>query len=454
MAIPVRRRGPSASAGTSRPRGVRRLLAAAAVLAVAATAACGGGGSSGAEPGAAPTTDSPVELTVAWWGGPARAEITQQVLDLYRSKHPNVTFTTQWQGYAGYYDKINTSAAGRNAPDLIQIDNRVLREYANKELIADLGPWVGSTLQTDKIDPRLLGTGEVDDTLYAVPLASNSQSFVVDRTVLEPIGLVPAETGWATWEEFGAWAAQVTAATGGRVWGTRDESADIGTFEFWLRQQGKELYDGQRLGFTADDVAAWLDMWAGLRTSGAATPAEVAQPGNSGDISKNSVITQQTAVTFSWDNQLTEVSKATDHEVMLAPLPGPGEGAYARSSQYFTAYARGENVGTAVDVINFFVNDPEAGAILGTERGLPPNDEVRAAIQPSFSDELKYVAAFDERVTGQAGDTPPVPAQGDTQIRQLLITASENVGFGRQSSRAAADELVSQGNSALERASS
>lgn len=447
MAILGRRR-------STRP--VRTVLAGAAALTVLFTAACGGGGSRGGdqEAGGPPVTDEPVHLSVAWWGGPARAELTQKVLDLYTQKHPNVTFETQWQGYSGYYDKINTTAAGRNAPDIIQIDNRVLREYSGKELIAELDPWVGSTLKTEGIDQRLMDTGKVDDKLYAVPLASNTQSYVVDKTVVEPLGLLPPETGWATWEEFGAWAAQVTQGTGGKVWGVRDESADLGSFEFWLRQQGKELYDGEKLGFTQDDAARWLQMWADFRETGAASPAAVAQPANSGDITKNTVITQQTAVTYSWDNQFTEVSKATDHELVLVPLPGPPEGAYIRSSQYFTAYDGGDNVATAVDVINFFVNDPEAGAILGTERGIPPNDSVREAITPNFDDQLKYVMAYDERVTSQAGPTPPVPAQGDTQVRQLLITASENAGFGRMSPQDAAAELYSQATSELERAAS
>jgi multiple sugar transport system substrate-binding protein len=436
-------------------RSVRTVLAVVATLTVMVTAACGGGSRAGdQEAGAPPVTDEPVRLSVAWWGGPARAELTQKVLDLYTQKHPNVTFETQWQGYSGYYDKINTSAAGRNAPDIIQIDNRVLREYSGKGLIAELDAWVGSTLQTDGIDQRLMDTGKVDGKLYAVPLASNTQSYVVDKTVVEPLGLLPPETGWATWEEFGAWAAQVTQATGGKVFGVRDESADLGSFEFWLRQQGKNLYDGQKLGFTQDDAARWLQMWAGFRDTGAASPAAVAQPANSGDITKNTVITKQTAVTYSWDNQFTEVSKATDHELVLVPLPGPAEGAYIRSSQYFTAYAGGDNVGTAVDVINSFVNDPEAGAILGTERGIPPNDAVREAITPNFDDQLKYVMAYDERVTSQAGPTPPVPAQGDTQVRQLLITAAENAGFGRMSPQDAAAEMYSQATAELERAAS
>jgi multiple sugar transport system substrate-binding protein len=433
----------------------RWITATAAALALLATAACGGGGSrADQQAGAAPVTDQPVQLEVTWWGGPARAEITQKVLDLYTQKHPNVTFTTQWQGYSGYYDKVNTTAAGRNAADIIQIDNRVLREYANKGLIAELDPWVGSTLKVDGIDEKLLSTGKVDDKLYAVPLASNTQSLVVDRTVVEPLGLLPPETGWATWEEFGAWAQQVTQATGRATWGVRDESANMSLFEPWLRQQGKELYNGQAPGFTVEDVTAWFELWTRLRESGAASPQEVAQPANSGDISKNTVLTKQTAATFLYDNQLTELTKATDHQLVLVPLPGSPSGNYARPSQFFTAYSGGDNVATAVDVINFFVSDPEAGAILGTERGLPPNKQVRDAISPSFDDQLKYVLAYDERVVAQAGPTPPVPAQGDSQMGRLLQASAENVGFGRQTPAAGAQEFVTQAAAELERAAS
>jgi multiple sugar transport system substrate-binding protein len=439
-----------------RSRSVRTALAGAAALTVLFTAACGGGGSraSDQEAGGPPVTDQPVQLEVTWWGGPARAEITQKVLDLYTQKHPNVTFTTQWQGYSGYYDKVNTTAAGRNAADIIQIDNRVLREYANKGLLAELDPWVGNTLQVDGIDEKLLSTGKVDDKLYAIPLAANTGAFVVDKTVVEPLGLLPPETGWASWEEFGTWAAQVNQATGGAPWAFRDESANISVFEFWLRQQGKELYDGQKPGFTVEDVTAWFEMWAGFRASGAASPQEVAQPANSGDISKNTVLTKQTAGTFSYDNQFTELKKGTDHELLLVPIPGPQTGAYARPSQFFTAYTGGDNIATAVDVINFFVSDPEAGAILGTERGLPPNKQVRDAISPAFDDQLKYVVNFDERVTAQAGPTPPVPAQGDAQVQRLLQASGENVGFGRQSPADGAAEFVAQVTGELERAAS
>jgi multiple sugar transport system substrate-binding protein len=266
--------------------------------------------------------------------------------------------------------------------------------------------------------------------------------------------MLPPENGWATWEEFGTWAAAVTKATGNAPWAMRDESANISLFEYWLRQNGKNLYDGQKPGFTAEDVTAWFELWDGLRKSGAASPQEVAQPANAGDISKNTVVTKNTALTFSYDNQLTEVDKGTDHDIALVPIPGPPAGAYARPSQFFTAYTGGDNIATAVDVINFFVSDPEAGAILGTERGLPPNKQVRDVVSPNFDDQLKSVLAYDEKVVAQAGPTPPVPAQGDSQLGRLLQASAENVGFGRQSPADGAAEFVTQAAGELERAAS
>ena len=50
-----------------------------------------------------------------------------------------------------------------------------------------------------------------------------------------------------------AWAEQVTAKT--KVPGTQDPSADYKAFWVWLRQQGKDLYKGKELGFTAEHVA-------------------------------------------------------------------------------------------------------------------------------------------------------------------------------------------------------
>ena len=73
------------------------------------------------------TRTAPVELSVFWWGGDARAKQTQQVLALYTPKHPNVTFKETWQANAGYYRQAeHPHLAGGNAADIFQLDDDML----------------------------------------------------------------------------------------------------------------------------------------------------------------------------------------------------------------------------------------------------------------------------------------------------------------------------------------
>src|SRR5687767_3818011 len=119
------------SQGTSR----RTLLLGA--LAAPVLAACGG--NEGAAP--APESTEPVELSIFWWGADARAKATEEALKLYTTKYPFVTFKTTWQGNQGYYDKLATLAAGGNAPDIFQIDDGALSEYAERNVTLDLNPY-------------------------------------------------------------------------------------------------------------------------------------------------------------------------------------------------------------------------------------------------------------------------------------------------------------------------
>ena len=80
----------------------RIMSAAMAVMMAGSLAACGGSASSTADSIASSTstaasteataesTDEPVTIRITWWGGQTRHDLTQQVLDLYTSEHPNV----------------------------------------------------------------------------------------------------------------------------------------------------------------------------------------------------------------------------------------------------------------------------------------------------------------------------------------------------------------------------
>lgn len=428
-------------------RFTRRQALVTAGLTVPATAlaACGGGGP--AKPAAAET--GPVQLSIFWWGAQTRADITAKVLTLYTQKHPNVTFKQQWQGNAGYYDKLATMAAGGTVPDIFQIDDNGLTEYTVRGVALDLTPYLGKQIKVDRFPPGLRNSGVVQGKAGGIALAENTPAMYFDKTAIDTLH-VPAPTVGMSWADLISWGAQVTTASGGKLYGTMDPSADYKALQVWLRQQGKDLYTPEgKFAFTVDDLTRWFQLWAAAATQHATPPADVIHAANLGDVAKQLVDTKQGATSFLWSNQLTALQAGTDHTLGMVTYPGDPKGQWARASMYFSGFSGTKHPGTVADVINFFVNDPDAGKLLGAERGLAPNLDVRAQVAPTLKSTDQTSVTFETGLADKFGPTPPVPPKGHSQVKTLLVTAAESVQYKKAAPSAAAASFLGQANAAI-----
>jgi multiple sugar transport system substrate-binding protein len=87
------------------------------------------------------------------------------------------------------------------------------------------------------------------------------------------------------------------------------------------------------------------------------------------------------AIGLIWSNQLAAYQAAMTDKLGATTLPKGGKKAYAiQMSQYLGIYKDSKNKEAAALFINFFVTNPEAGAVLGTNRGVPSSPVVRTAI--------------------------------------------------------------------------
>jgi len=433
--------------GTGSRRRLLRLFAATALAMPLIAAGCGGdeGGS-----GDQKDPNRKIELQVFWWGGPARAEATQKVLDLYTSKHPNVTFKVEHQGNPGYYDKLATRAGGGNAPDIFQIDDGALSEYAQRNVTLDLTSHIkAGRIKTGDIPKGLVDYGIVNGKNMAMAAAENTPGLIYDKSVAQAYGLSEPQIGWS-WEQFIDWGVQINAKSGGKVQGVMDPSADYKALWLWLRQQDKELYtaDG-KVAASVDDVKRWFELWADARKRKATPPADLLHTANTGDVTKQLVITKQAAASFMWSNQLAEMQKNTTNPLGVSSYPGDPKGQFARAALYWAGYSKTKEPETVADVINFMVNDPEAAKILGVERGLPANLKNREAINAQLSAPEKTMVQFETDLTPKFGKAPPVPPKGHTKIRADLITAAETVQYGRATPQQAAEDFISKAKAAV-----
>ncbi len=423
----------------------RRLLAAALAvpLLLGGAVACGSDEAGSSDPNA------PVEISIFWWGAEKRAELTDQALALYTKKHPNVTFKKTWQANQGYFDKLATLTAGGNAPDIFQIDDNYISEYAGRNVTLDLTPYAADgKLDVTKFPETLKKYGEVDGKLVGVAMGENTQGLVYDKTLLAKHKLPEPTTGMS-WEDFVAWAANVSKVA--KLPGTQDASAVYQALWVYLRQNGKDLYKDDQLGFDEADMTRWFQLWKGAREAGATPTPDVIHEGNATDISKQLVVTGKAGTSWVWVNQMPELKKNTKSELGVIAYPGDPSAQWARATLYFSAFRGSKNKDVAVDVMNFLANDPEAGKILGTDRGLPPNLDVRKQVADSVTDpNMKQTIQVQNELGAKFGpSSPTVPPKGHSKVRSELTRVAEEVIYGRQSPEQAAAAFVTAAKAAI-----
>jgi multiple sugar transport system substrate-binding protein len=420
----------------------RRLLASALAVPVVlgTAAACGddSGGSSGK-----------TELSIFWWGADARAELTDKALALYTQKHPNVTFKKTWQANQGYYDKLATLTAGGNAPDIFQIDDNAIAEYAGRGVTLDLTPYsTNGKLDVSKFPAGLKAYGEVDGKLVGVAMGENTQGLVYDKTLLDKFKLQAPKTGMS-WDDFITWAVNVSKTS--KIPGTQDASAVYQALWVWLRQNGKDLYNGSQIAFDETDMTKWFQLWANARKAGATPTPDVIHEGNDSSVSKQLVVTGKADTSWVWTNQMPELKKNTKSDLGLVAYPGDPSAQWARASLYFSVFRGSPRKDAAVDVVNFLANDPECGKILGTDRGLPPNLDVRAQVAAAVTDpNMKQTIEVQNELAKKFGPTAPtVPPKGHSKVKTELIRIAEEVLFGRQTPEQGGPAFVTAAKAAI-----
>ena len=74
-------------------------------------------------PATGPTlSDEPVTLSFTWWGNDVRHGITEELIAAFEAENENITIEPQYTDWAGYWDKLATTVAAGDAPDIIQMD--------------------------------------------------------------------------------------------------------------------------------------------------------------------------------------------------------------------------------------------------------------------------------------------------------------------------------------------
>ena len=406
-----------------------------------------------------PALAQETRLRLTWWGGQARADRTNAVAALYSKANPAIAFDTEFNAFNDYWPKLGTQVAGGNAPDVLQMDYRYLVEYAKRGAIASLDSYVGKSLNLADFDQDQQDGGKVDGQLYAISLGANSVAMMVNTAAFTEAGVaIPSrDASYADYLTAGEAFAKANIRGGMKL--LADGSGSEPALENWLRQRGKALYtaDG-KAGFDADDLIAWFKLWADLRAAGACVSAEDQALDATAAIDTTMITLGKAATTFANSNQLIAFQAVNKDPLSMINFPraeaGSKGGHYRKPSQFWSVNPKSANIEEAVKFVSFFVNDLEAGAALGVERGIPCSKAVRDAITPTLDAQSQVALGFVTSLGDLQGALPPVPPAAAGEVSTQFTTKAQEVAFGSSSPEDAGAAFVKEVTDILSRAKS
>ncbi|MET7277872.1 sugar ABC transporter substrate-binding protein [Kribbella sp. NPDC005582] len=426
---------------------LKALAAAALVSTLLAVSACGGNS------GGPAAKDGEVTLRFSWWGSDTRTKLTQKTIDAFQKENPTIKIKGEYGEWAGYWDKLATTVAANDAPDVIQMDEKYLREYADRGALLDLKK--AGDLKTDKFKPDTLGAGEFDGGLFGLNAGINSFAVLANPAVFKAAGVaIPDDKTW-TWDDYSKTAAEITSKLNGKGWGTGVIGANEAGLNLWARQNGESLWtpDG-KVGVSAGQTAKFFEYVLKLRDSKAIPSAETITQDMTASLDQTSLATGKVAMSFGWSNQLNAFSKASGQELKLLRIPSTTgqaakNGSYYKGSMFWSISSRSKNREAAAKFVDFLANNPVSGNILLAERGVPPNTEIRAAITPKLQPADAASAKFIEEIGKELGEPSPAPPVGGGQVEKIIQRYTTEVLFGRLAPDKAAQQFLDEVNGEL-----
>lgn len=425
---------------------MKRTFLRAGVGIVAASLALGlagcGLGTAG-DRGSTELSDEPVTIRMYWWGGDARHQRTQEVIDLFEKKHPNITVEAEFSDWNGYWEKLATSTAGKNSPDVIQMDQLYLASYADRGALADLRDL---DISTKGMEESVLGMGESDGGLYAVPISTSAMATFVNTDLLDQMGVpLPDNTDSWTWDEYEAWAQSVTQAAPQGVYGGSLAQNEF-MLQLFARQNGDELFADGDIAIDPETVEAFFQLALDSTKSGASAPASTWAETSGLALDQQPLSVGTVATTFATATQVSAYSQASGANLELVPIPtvkgGEKDADYFKAGMYWSVSSQSKHPAEAAALIDFFLNDPEAVKIIGTERGLPAISSTLDLIGDDLTPEESKAVAFSDSRLPFLGDAPAIVPNGASDVDAVIVRYMQDVLFERQTPADAAKGFI------------
>ncbi|WP_147917337.1 ABC transporter substrate-binding protein [Ruania zhangjianzhongii] len=389
--------------------------------------------------------DGTVVIEYGWWGSAESNDATFAAIEAFEAENPEITVEGEASPWDGYWDKLATMTAGGDAPDVIHMQERYIREYGERGALADIRTLDGVDL--DALDEEMVSLGDVDGALYALPAGVNTFTVAVNEDLFAEAGVeVPDDRTW-TWEDY----YEASAATASEDVTGVNYRAGIENLRPWLHQHGETMYneEGTGVGFSREVLVSYLENILTQRENGGPTADQVSEEMGL-PIDATLFGTGRQSMTWFYTSELSPFADAVGDHVRLMRVPSQtGEptdsGMYLRGSSFYSvsAYADEEEQEAAAQFIDFMINDADALAEIGMLRGVPPNTQLVEDISGDLGESDQQVLDFVTELRPDLTVDPVAPsAPGTGNVQGIFDREVLEMLYDRTTPDEAADRII------------
>ncbi len=291
-------------------------LVAVGVAAASAAAACRGGGT--AEDG----------RTIKFWALGREGEVVRELVPDFERSHPGIRVVVQQIPWTAAHEKLLTGFVGGSPPDLAQLGNTWIPEFAAIGALEPLAGRVGASAGVSEkaYFEGIWKTNQYEGALYGIPWYVDTRVLFYRPDILAAAGYAEAPRTWSAWRDA---MRKIHAGAAGRyaILLPTNEWEQLTIFGL---QKGSPLLadDATRGAFAGPAFREAAEWYVGLFREGLAPVVSYTQLGNPYQEFTRSYFSMW--ITGPWNlGEFRRRLKPEEQKLwMTAPLPAPDEVAW------------------------------------------------------------------------------------------------------------------------------
>jgi multiple sugar transport system substrate-binding protein len=140
---------------------------------------------------------------LSFWALGSEGELVQNLIPEFERRNPGIHVVIQQIPFSAAHEKLLTAFVGESTPDIAQMGNTWVPEFAAINALDDLGPFASKSRAVTQSDyfPGSWATNVVGKTLYGIPWYVDTRVLFFRSDVLAAAGFPRGPRTWAEWRE-------------------------------------------------------------------------------------------------------------------------------------------------------------------------------------------------------------------------------------------------------------